>query len=153
MATEAAAPDAAGGSDSLITSPSPDSNEAMEEIINISMDDHEHRISSLMSQLRLTVRNGQSKSMSWRRTQLLNLQTMMREGAPLLTRALWQDLNKSATESFMMEISMVNSEIQYHLDKFETWALPKKVSTNVTNYPATSYTYQEPLGTWMMDDG
>ncbi len=61
--------------------------------------------------------------------------------------ALKEDLGKSEFEAYATEIGFVLEEIRYHLNNLKHWVKPIKSSTPLTNFPATSYTVTEPLGT------
>lgn len=61
--------------------------------------------------------------------------------------ALKSDLGKSNFESYATEIGFVLDEIRYHIKHLRSWAEPQYSSTPLTNFPATSTTIHEPLGT------
>ncbi len=60
--------------------------------------------------------------------------------------ALYLDLNKSATESYMTEIGMVLSEISYMKKHVKRFAKPKKVATPLAQFPAKSFRLPCPKG-------
>lgn len=60
--------------------------------------------------------------------------------------ALRQDLNKSATESYMTEIGMVLSEISYMRKHLKSFAKPKRVHTPLAQFPAKSFRLPCPKG-------
>lgn len=61
--------------------------------------------------------------------------------------ALWQDLNKSETEAFMTEVSMVLGELKYVKRHLRRWMAEKVVSTPVEHFPSKSIVVSEPYGT------
>ncbi len=60
--------------------------------------------------------------------------------------ALWKDLHKSEFEAYASEIGFVLEELSFHIKKLKGWLKPKKVSSGLTMFPATTYRYHEPLG-------
>ena len=60
--------------------------------------------------------------------------------------ALWKDLHKSPEESYLMEISIVVGEINYHIRNLKKWTRPKRVSTPLKLQPSRSKVIEEPLG-------
>ncbi len=63
-----------------------------------------------------------------------------------ICEALRQDLNKSATESYMTEIGMVLSEISYMQKHLKSFAKPKRVHTPLAQFPAKSFRLPCPKG-------
>lgn len=61
--------------------------------------------------------------------------------------ALHADLKKNKEESWVTEIGIVLSEINYALKKLKRWMKPQRVRTNLVNLPSSSRLYYEPLGT------
>jgi len=65
---------------------------------------------------------------------------------PDICAALYLDLNKSATESYMTEIGMVLSEITYMKKHLKKFAKPKKVKTPLAQFHAKSFRLPCPKG-------
>lgn len=63
-----------------------------------------------------------------------------------LAEALRKDLGKSEFESYMTEIGIVRSEIDYLGKHLRGWAKPRKVATPVFLMPGRSRVVYEPLG-------
>lgn len=61
-------------------------------------------------------------------------------------QALTADLGKSAFEGYATELGLVYEEIRLMLKKARTWARPRRVSTPLENFPATSTVYANPFG-------
>ena len=51
--------------------------------------------------------SGQTRSLDFRRTQLIKLKTAIRQNEKQIQAALWQDLHKSPEETWLTEISLV----------------------------------------------
>ena len=60
--------------------------------------------------------------------------------------ALWKDLHKSKFEAYASEIGFVLEELSFHIKKLKKWMKPKRVSSGMTMFPASTYNYYEPLG-------
>ncbi|RPD48151.1 aldehyde dehydrogenase [Paracnuella aquatica] len=85
-------------------------------------------------------------SYEWRRQQLLRLkETLLRHEAAIYT-ALYSDLKKNREEAWITEIGFVISEINYALKHLKRWMQPRRVGTNLLNFPSRSYLQPEPLG-------
>lgn len=96
--------------------------------------------------LRRSFKSGATRDLQSRRQQLHQLMRMLDEGFDELKDAVWKDLHKNPMETFASEISVVNIEIQQHIDFLEDWTKPERVATNLTNLPGSSHIYKEPLG-------
>ena len=60
--------------------------------------------------------------------------------------ALKKELNKDATESYMAEIGLVLSELNYQLRHIKNWSKKKKVWTPLAQFYGRSYETYEPYG-------
>lgn len=82
----------------------------------------------------------------FRKNNLLLLKRAIKIHEKELFDALKSDLNKSEEESLITELSLVYSEINHHLKKMKKWMRPKRVKTNLLNWPAKSEVHYEPYG-------
>ena len=87
-----------------------------------------------------------TKSVSFRIQQLKKLKQSIKENQANIEAALWKDLHKSPEEAFITEISIVLSEIDYHILNLNYWAKPKRASTPLFLKPSSSKIIYEPLG-------
>ena len=90
---------------------------------------------------------GNTKPYSFRKQQLLLLKDAVLQHEEELHAALYKDLKKSAEESWVTETGFVLSELNFTLKHLKQWMQPRKVRTNLLNFPSRSYIYKEPLGT------
>lgn len=60
--------------------------------------------------------------------------------------ALYKDLGKSATESYMCEVGLTLAELRYQLRHVRRWARRHRKPTGLANFHATSFTVAEPYG-------
>ena len=63
-----------------------------------------------------------------------------------LKRALYRDLHKSASESYMTELSMTKAELRYCMQHLGSWMRREHVKTGLANFPGRSFTVAEPYG-------
>jgi aldehyde dehydrogenase (NAD+) len=104
------------------------------------------KIAQDVSELRGFFLSNGTKSLSSRRQVLLQLKKLLQDNEQVLQEAVYLDLHKNPIETKMTEIMLLLTEIQEHLDYFEEWSQPKRVGTNISNQPGSSYIYKEPLG-------
>ncbi len=87
-----------------------------------------------------------TKSISFRKEQLKKLSEAIEEHTPMILKALKEDLNKSEYEAYLTEITVVKAEIQTALKKLSKWSKPVKKRSDVTVFPAKTFTVAEPYG-------
>lgn len=63
-----------------------------------------------------------------------------------INEALFQDLGKSASESYMCEVGLTLSELSYQIKHIRRWSRPKRHITDLTNFHGKSYSVFEPYG-------
>ena len=63
-----------------------------------------------------------------------------------ITKALKEDLGKSAFETYTTEIGFILEEISNTLKNIDDWARVKKVKTPLALFPGKSYIHPEPFG-------
>jgi aldehyde dehydrogenase (NAD+) len=90
--------------------------------------------------------SGATLSYEFRKEQLQKLKAALYRYEEDIYKALYTDLKKSAEESWVTEIGMTISELNYELKKLRKWMQPKRVRTNLLNFPGKSYVLHEPLG-------
>lgn len=83
---------------------------------------------------------------AFRKQQLRKLRSLIQANENEISAALFNDLGKSAFESYATEIGIVLEEISFHIKNLNSWAKKKKVSTPITAFPAKSYIQPEPYG-------
>ena len=85
-------------------------------------------------------------SYGFRIKMLKQLKLMVSENLEAINKALWLDLNKSEYESYLTEVSMLYSEIDYFIKRLKKLMQPKKVKKSLVTYPARGYIMTEPYG-------
>jgi aldehyde dehydrogenase (NAD+) len=90
--------------------------------------------------------SGKTRSYAFRKEQLLLLKKAVLMHERDLHEALYTDLKKSPEESWVTETGFLIAEINHTLRHLKKWMKPKKVGTNLMNWPARSFIYKEPRG-------
>lgn len=87
-----------------------------------------------------------TKDLNFRLEQLKKLKSAILKNEEKIEEALWKDLHKSKTEAYGTEIGLVLSDLTHHIKKLKKWAKPRRVSTSLVNFKASSKIYLEPYG-------
>ena len=103
-------------------------------------------ISDRVAALREYYSEGHTRSLAWRREQLLGLRQMFVEREAEFSQALYDDLRKPKTEAFISEIGFCIAEIDHTLRHLASWVKPRKVSAPVFIQPGSAWVQWEPLG-------
>jgi aldehyde dehydrogenase (NAD+) len=90
--------------------------------------------------------SGYTKDVHHRLTVLHCIKDWIIKNDSLIIEALKQDLNKHSTESYMCEIGLVLSELNYQIKHIKKWSKKKRVRTPLAQFYATSYKTYEPYG-------
>jgi len=89
---------------------------------------------------------GKTKPLSYRFSALMTLKAGIIELQSEIEKALSEDLAKTSFESYLTEIGIVLSEIDYTIKNFKKWAKPQRVKTPLALFHATSRIMPEPFG-------
>lgn len=87
-----------------------------------------------------------TRTIDFRKEALRKLKSSVRTHEQTVIQALQTDLGKSAAESYITEISLVNGEIEQALKNLDKWSRPKRRLTPLFMQPAVSRIYNEPYG-------
>jgi len=101
---------------------------------------------SLLKVQRAFVRSGKTSEVSYRREQLQNLRSMIRDNENLILEALAKDLKKPTFEAYASEVGLLYSEINHTLKHIELWTKPQRAPTPLVLFPAKSEILREPVG-------
>lgn len=85
-------------------------------------------------------------SVDFRISQLTKLKNALKSNEERIFRAIYKDFNKSAYDTYITELGQVYKEISLFIKKLKKWSKPKKVRTNIINFPGSSKIIPEPLG-------
>ena len=99
-----------------------------------------------LQKMRDRVINGETSSFEYRRERLDRLRKALLDHELAIYEALHKDLRKSREEAWGSEIGLVLAELNEAIGSLKKWMRPRKVRTNLLNWPSRSYIYPEPLG-------
>ena len=99
-----------------------------------------------LQKMRDRVINGETSSIEYRRERLIRLRKALLDHESAIYEALHKDLRKSREEAWGSEIGLVLAELNEAIGSLKKWMRPRKVRTNLLNWPSRSYIYPEPLG-------
>lgn len=106
----------------------------------------EKTIESAVAKMQAYFATGATIDIDERVDALVRLRKAIKNAEPRIVEALAADLGKPSQESYMTEIGLTLSELRHQLGHLRSWAEPKRVRTDVANFPATSFTVAEPYG-------
>jgi|TARA_R100000479_G_scaffold33554_3_gene14060 aldehyde dehydrogenase (NAD+) len=87
-----------------------------------------------------------TKNIDFRIKQLYTLQAVLKENEALLNEAIYADFKKSEFDTYVSELALLYNDIKEAKRNIKKWSRKKRVSTNLLNFPASSYIVPEPLG-------
>ncbi len=90
--------------------------------------------------------SGVTRPYSFRKAQLQKLKSALIKYEQQLYDALYADLKKSPEESWVTELGLVLSELNFIEKNLRRWMEPERVATNLLNLPSSSKVLKEPLG-------
>lgn len=103
-------------------------------------------IDKLLQEQRAFFYSGQTLPLSFRKKQLVQLKKALQENEAAIYEALKKDFQKSPFETFVTEIAVLVSEIDFVLKHIDDWAAPKRVASSLLNFPSSDYVYPQPFG-------
>jgi aldehyde dehydrogenase (NAD+) len=104
-------------------------------------------VAETVARLRKTFATGRTRDIEWRKRQLLALQALMEENENAIAKALAEDLDRSATEAFIADVSTTVSEAKYAAKKVRKWARRKYLLLELPQLPGRGWVEYEPYGT------
>lgn len=89
---------------------------------------------------------GGTRSLQARRKVLQTLKQVILVEEKAINEALKKDLGKSSSETFLSEVGLVLTEIDYFNRHLQQLAKPKRVTNSLLNWPSKDYVAPEPYG-------
>lgn len=89
---------------------------------------------------------GVTKKYGFRMVALKRLDRALAEYEPALCEALYADLHKSKSESYLTEIGMVKTELRYMMKHLYSFMKPKACMPDFAQLPGNTFTMAEPYG-------
>lgn len=87
-----------------------------------------------------------TKPVSFRTEILKELKRLLKCNERVLFDAVYKDFRKSDYETYLTELSIIYKEINIAVKRLRGWTAPKRVKTDIANFPAKSRLLSEPLG-------
>ena len=101
---------------------------------------------SVIQSQRLFFDKGKTRSIKSRKQLLKKLKEVILSEEAAINQALFNDLGKSTSETFLSEVGLVLTEIDYFLQHLTQLAQPKRVKSSLLNWPSRDYIISEPYG-------
>jgi aldehyde dehydrogenase (NAD+) len=101
---------------------------------------------ALVKNQRDNFNSNKTKPIAFRIGQLKLFLSTLKKNEARLCEAIHTDYKKSAFDSFMLEFLTLYEDLEMAIRRLPRWSRPKKVGTNLLNWPAKSYILPEPLG-------
>ncbi len=99
----------------------------------------------LLNDLKKPVKTGSTRSISWRRQQLLRIEKLLEKHEDEILGALAKDLGKPSTEA-LFEIIAVRQELKLVKALLPKWMKARKVEVPFSLKPGRAFVQMEPLG-------
>lgn len=110
-----------------------------------------HDITTIFQSQKQFFQTGKTHTVAFRISALKKLQSAILEHKKEITKALYLDLGKSKTESYLTEIHIVLSEISYFLKHIRQFSAPQKVKPSLFQMVAKCFVQSVPYGvTWIV---
>jgi aldehyde dehydrogenase (NAD+) len=100
----------------------------------------------IVKNLRAAYDGGLTRPLNWRRSQLRQMQRMLKENEAAWLAALATDLRKPATEGWATDIGTIDSEIEALHRKLGRWAEPRRLPVPIRLGLGKAKVVPEPLG-------
>ena len=100
----------------------------------------------ILNKQREFFKTGITKSYKYRRYQLKLLLDTIKANHDKIYEALYSDLGKIDTESYMCEVAMVENEIKFMLKHLRSFMRKNRVHTELANFPAKCFSLPVPKG-------
>ncbi|XP_052232285.1 aldehyde dehydrogenase family 3 member B1-like isoform X3 [Dreissena polymorpha] len=102
--------------------------------------------STLNQAMRGVFRSGRTKSVEWRRAQLMALLKLLDDNRERICQALKEDLNKSKMEGLLFEVDFARNDLINCINNLNEWTKPEKVKKGLINMMDKVYIRKEPFG-------
>ncbi|XP_062295085.1 aldehyde dehydrogenase family 3 member B1 [Scomber scombrus] len=102
--------------------------------------------SQVVDRLRTVFRSGVTVPEQFRRTQLTNLMSLVKENEEQIVKALHKDLAKPKFEAVLSEVHILTNELHYALNNLRSWMQPEYASKNLATKLDDCFIRREPLG-------
>src|SRR5271166_398610 len=105
------------------------------------------QVAATVARLRKTFATGRTRSIEWRKQQLLALAAMMEENEDAIAKALAEDLDRSPAEAFIADVATTLAEAKYAAKRVRRWTQRKHQLLELAQLPGRGWVEYEPYGT------
>ena len=103
-------------------------------------------IKTILENQRILYKTNITKNVDFRLQSLQKLKSSIRMHEKDIAKALYKDLHKAASESYMSEIGVVLSEVTHSMKHVRSWSKNKTVPTPLAQFYSHSFISPEPYG-------
>ncbi|XP_022071089.1 aldehyde dehydrogenase family 3 member B1 [Acanthochromis polyacanthus] len=100
----------------------------------------------VVERLRSAFRSGVTVSEQFRRSQLINLMSMLKENEEKFVVALHKDLAKPRFEALLSEVDIVINDLHHTISNLSSWMQPEYVQKNLATKFDDCFVQRQPLG-------
>lgn len=104
-------------------------------------------VAATVARLRKTFASGRTRSVEWRRQQLLQLERLMEENSDAITKALAEDLDRNPIEAYIADIAVTVREAKFAAKHVRRWMRRKYLLLEAPQLPGRGWVEYEPYGT------
>ncbi|GFG62771.1 aldehyde dehydrogenase [Mycobacterium kubicae] len=104
-------------------------------------------VAGTVARLRKTFATGRTRSLDWRKEQLLQLATLMEENEAAIAAALAEDLDRNPFEAYIADVATTAGEAKYAAKKLRRWTRRRYQLLEVPQLPGRGWVEYEPYGT------
>ena len=104
------------------------------------------KMEEIVKRQRIFFETGTTKKHGFRMAALTRLEKALHEYEGALCEALYADLHKSKSESYLTELGMAQAELHYMKKHLHRFMKPKTCMPDIAQMPAFTYTMPEPYG-------
>ncbi|GAB2995561.1 aldehyde dehydrogenase family protein [Mycobacterium bourgelatii] len=104
-------------------------------------------VPATVARLRKTFASGRTRSIEWRKRQLLALAQLMEENEDAISKALAEDLDRNRVEAFIADIATTAGEAKYAAKRVKRWTRRKYLLLEAPQLPGRGWVEYEPYGT------
>lgn len=99
-----------------------------------------------LQKMRDRVISGETQSHAYRQDLLIRFRKSLLKYEEAIYSALEKDLKKGREETWATEIGLVVAELNEAISSLRSWMAPRRVRTNLLNWPSKCHIHAEPLG-------
>jgi aldehyde dehydrogenase (NAD+) len=104
-------------------------------------------IPAVVARLRQTYATGRTRSVEWRKQQLLALEKLMVDNEPAIAAALADDLDRKPFEAWFADIATTGAEAKFAAKNVRKWMKRKYQRLELSQLPGRGWIEYEPYGT------